>query len=129
MYVDNDMLTLASPLMITCQILLHLAEHANTNDELSDLYHMTSGAFFLGCTHDERSHNFGDRVAQNLDEECKVGSLGPAAEWIESITKRFRELRLPFPVWSYCESEVLVHEPEPTVSAWDITQGEKVRVL
>jgi hypothetical protein len=95
-----------------------------------------SGVFFLGCSHDERSNKFADRVIWSLmkeSDEYWYGSMfqrlwKPLLEWIVSTTARFRELELPFSVCTYYESVETLHTIEPVLLGPDIEHSEVVRM-
>ncbi|KAG9675250.1 purine and uridine phosphorylase, partial [Aureobasidium melanogenum] len=89
-------------------VLISLIENANIDQGLHD---SVSGVLFLGCAHDERISKFRDRILLSLFLEYSErlwdfssSRYGPVLEWAESITAKFRKLKLPFPIWTYYES-------------------------
>lgn len=98
-------------------MVLRLTEHTGKDN---DLYDRLSGAFFLGCLHDERGLSFCSRIYWTILKElgylCRDNEYGPKWEplvkWVGSVTKKFRWLKLPFPVWTYCESVSTIYRRE-----------------
>jgi hypothetical protein len=99
---------------------LRLVEQIGDDDDDDDLYDRVSGVFFVGCLHDERSDNFRNRVSWTILTELEyIWRDGASAfRWIpfvEStvlITAKFRELNLPFPVWTYYEGVSTIYKRE-----------------
>ncbi|KAH0194782.1 purine and uridine phosphorylase, partial [Aureobasidium melanogenum] len=94
--------------LVLKQVLISLIENANIDQGLHD---SVSGVLFLGCAHDERISKFRDRILLSLFLEYSErlwdfssSRYGPVLEWAESITAKFRKLKLPFPIWTYYES-------------------------
>ncbi|KAG9657509.1 purine and uridine phosphorylase, partial [Aureobasidium melanogenum] len=94
--------------LVLKQVLISLIESGNVDKDLHD---SISGVLFLGCAHDERSRKFNDRVLISLFLEyserlwdLRSPSYRPVLKWAESITEKFRKLKLPFPTWTYYES-------------------------
>ncbi|KAG9748867.1 HlyIII-domain-containing protein, partial [Aureobasidium melanogenum] len=90
------------------QVLISLTENAIIDKDLRD---SVSGVLFLGCAHDERSDKFRDRILLSLFLEyserlwdSQSPRYHPVLEWAESITAKFRKLKLQFPTWTYYES-------------------------
>ncbi|KAG9613691.1 purine and uridine phosphorylase, partial [Aureobasidium melanogenum] len=90
------------------RVLISLIENANIDQGLHD---SVSGVLFLGCAHDERIEKFRDRILLSLFLEyserlwdCRSPRYGPVLEWAESITAKFRKLKLSFPLCTYYES-------------------------